>query len=325
MLQSTELVSVVIPVHNRFDLAKRAIDSVVAQTYRPLEVIIVDDFSAEVFYYEPTLSGDDISLKFTRATSNLGPGTARETGRKACTGNFIAYLDSDDVLKPDFIKKMVHYLDLNRDVDFAYCHAKFMTPEGVPTDESVKKTHLKYRYILPYLITHGRPWHTSACLRRKSLSDKIGPWMPLWFWEDYEYDSRAGIINNRIGYVDEVLSYIDKDGEIKISKNPNTPKKARSYGLAIHQISRNIFHSDVYKEDVRFRIIYHLMKSAARNYDNHFYSIADNNVKELLSWAKIHKTTYIIIVILHMFKIEKFSNYKSRVLRKISSRYRVWY
>lgn len=322
MLKSTEIVSIVIPVHNRFDLAKRAIDSVVVQTYRPLEVIIVDDFSAEVFYYVPTLLREDISLKFIRTTSNLGPGTARETGRKACSGSFIAYLDSDDVLKPDFLTKMVQCLDENQNVDFVYCHAKFMTPEGVPTDESVKKTHLKYDHMLPYLITHGRPWHTSGCLRRKSLSDKIGPWMPLWFWEDYEYDSRAGILNNDIGYVDEVLCYIDKEGEVKISKNPNTPKKARSYGLAIHQISRNIFHSSIYKEDVRYRIIYHLLKSAARNYDNHFFSIAEKNVKELLPWVKIHKTTYVVIFILSMIKNDKISHYKSRILRKISDRYR---
>lgn len=317
-----ELVSVVIPVHNRFEISARAINSVINQNYRPIQLIVIDDFSQEAFKFDEDFESDEnFELEVVRTSSNLGPGGARELGRLLCKGKYIAYLDSDDMYHPEFLKKMVQCMKENPSIDMAYCHAKFMSPDGIISDESVKKTHLEYKYILPYLLTHGRPWHSSACIRRKSLTDKIGPWENLWFWEDYDYDTRAALINNNLHYVPEVLCYIDKEHVVKITKNPDSPKKNRSYGMAICNMARNIDKSDFDKGDVRHRVIYHLMKSSARNLDYGFYKIAQNNLSELLIWVR-RKNIYIFIHLLIILNSLKLGKIVSKILRRISHQYK---
>lgn len=321
--ENPDLVSVIIPVHNRFEMARRSIKSVLEQTYRPIEIIVIDDQSTEPFQFTEAIDEyKGIMLEVIRTKENIGPGSAREIGRLRCKGNFLAYLDSDDVYAPDFVKKMVHYFREYPKVDMVYCHAKFIYQNGTVSEESVKKTDKEYKLILPYVLTHGRPWHSSACMRRRQLTNKIGPWEKLWYWEDYDYDVRAGLINNNIGYIPEVLSYIDKEHIIKISRNPDSPKKNRSYGMAICNIARNIEKSNQDKDDVRNRVIYHLMKSAARNLDHGFYKIAQNNLNELLNWLDVYKRDLIIIHILIILNSLKFGRFVSRVLRRICLPYK---
>ena len=89
------LVSVIIPVFNRAELIERTIDSVLTQSYRNIEIIIVDDASTD-----DTLSVvkkiDDPRIKCIPLEQNSGPSTARNTGVKLAQGRFVAFLDSDD-------------------------------------------------------------------------------------------------------------------------------------------------------------------------------------------------------------------------------------
>src|SRR5436305_2913060 len=98
---SADLVSTVIPVYNRPDLLREAVACVVAQTHRPIEILVVDDGSTDE---TPAVAGQlaasyrDI-LRVIRKP-NGGPGAAREAGRVAARGEFLQYLDSDDWIHP---------------------------------------------------------------------------------------------------------------------------------------------------------------------------------------------------------------------------------
>ena len=95
------LVSTVIPVHNRAALLQEAVASVLAQTYRPIEVIVVDDGSTDdTPEAARALVAQHAGEVFVVHQPNAGPGMAREAGRRAARGEFIQYLDSDDVLLP---------------------------------------------------------------------------------------------------------------------------------------------------------------------------------------------------------------------------------
>ena len=94
------LVSTIIPVHNRPALLREAVASVLAQTYRPIEIIIVDDGSTDETGTRSGGLGGSHSEVRTIHRENGGPGAARETGRLAARGEFIQYLDSDDLLLP---------------------------------------------------------------------------------------------------------------------------------------------------------------------------------------------------------------------------------
>ena len=96
------LVSTIIPVYNRPDMLRAAVESVLQQTHRPIEVIIADDGSTdetgevakELVEQHPEV------VRYTRH-ENAGPGPARELGRQLARGEFIQYLDSDDRLLPN--------------------------------------------------------------------------------------------------------------------------------------------------------------------------------------------------------------------------------
>jgi glycosyltransferase involved in cell wall biosynthesis len=93
-------VSVVIPTHNRASLLKRAIDSVRNQTYKNLEIIVVDDASSDD---TPSVVRGilDDRLQYLRHERNRGGAATRNTGIRAATGKYIAFLDDDDEWEPE--------------------------------------------------------------------------------------------------------------------------------------------------------------------------------------------------------------------------------
>lgn len=111
MQSSTDrpLISVVLPTYNREVYIKRAIDSVLCQTYENLELIIVDDKSADnTLAVVSTLQ--DVRVKLVRHDRNLGCSAARNTGIDAARGEFIAFQDSDDVWLPHKLEKQLRVL-----------------------------------------------------------------------------------------------------------------------------------------------------------------------------------------------------------------------
>ena len=112
------LVSVIIPTFNRESTLKRAITSVLAQTYQNLECIVVDDFSSDDTK-ELVLSIGDDRVKYTRNEENYGVSYSRNIGFKKSSGEFIALLDSDDEWLKDKLERQVPLLS-----DFPLVHGE---------------------------------------------------------------------------------------------------------------------------------------------------------------------------------------------------------
>ncbi|MEL6645012.1 MAG: glycosyltransferase family A protein [Pseudomonadota bacterium] len=118
------LVSVVIPTYNRAHLLADALQSVAAQTWRPLEVIVVDDGSTDdtraVFDRWAAGSGPDITARFEEQ-EHQGGNAARNLGISKAQGDFVAFLDSDDLWKPSKIARQIEGLIARRDAGASYC------------------------------------------------------------------------------------------------------------------------------------------------------------------------------------------------------------
>lgn len=99
------LVTVVIPLYNKKDTIVRAVQSVLSQTYRAFELIVVDDGSTDgsALLLQQAL-GAHLQLV---SQSNAGPGAARNAGARAGAGGLIAFLDADDEWRPDFLTAAV--------------------------------------------------------------------------------------------------------------------------------------------------------------------------------------------------------------------------
>jgi glycosyltransferase involved in cell wall biosynthesis len=103
---SASMVSVVIPTYNRAHLVGRAIRSVLQQTHQRLEILVVDDASSDGT--EEIVRGfRDDRIRYLRHDSNRGGSAARNTGIRAATGEYLAFLDSDDEWLPDKLRKQL--------------------------------------------------------------------------------------------------------------------------------------------------------------------------------------------------------------------------
>ncbi|MEL6786399.1 MAG: glycosyltransferase [Cyanobacteria bacterium J06607_15] len=112
----TNLVSVIIPCFNAEQWLDEAIDSVLAQTYAPIEVIVIDDGSSDRSLSIIQSYGDQL---IWRTQENQGANAARNLGFAIASGTYIQYLDADDYLLPDKIAQQVEHLQSNK-ADFVY-------------------------------------------------------------------------------------------------------------------------------------------------------------------------------------------------------------
>jgi len=201
----TGLVSTIIPVYNRAGMVHEAINSVLAQTYRPIEIILVDDGSNDGA--TPALL-DEIAARepaiLVIHQKNTGPGLARETGRQTARGEFIQYLDSDDWLMPEKFELQIDALRSDADCDIAYGVTRLVDNDGMTLAEPSKHTGERHDRLFPMLLM-DRWWHTSTPLYRRSLSDAAGAW-PRQRPEDWDLEARMGALRPRLAYCDAVVS-----------------------------------------------------------------------------------------------------------------------
>jgi len=159
-------VSVIIPTHNRPELLKRAINSVLAQTYQDFEIIVVDD--GDISAEDIVKSFSDSRIRFIRhETPHRGGSATRNTGIKNATGEFIAFLDDDDEWKKEKLAEQVAVLDNNKEVGLCFCLVEAI--DGFGRKLYISKTPKEGR-LSPYrdLLKKAFIW-TSSMVVRKSL------------------------------------------------------------------------------------------------------------------------------------------------------------
>ena len=123
------LVSVIVPVYNVSPYLREALDSVINQTYKELEIIIVDDGSTDgsaSIYEEYAASDPRIKLIHQ---ANKGLSGARNTGLEHATGEFVSFIDSDDSISPMFIESLVNAM-VSTSADVSICRFSAFETSG---------------------------------------------------------------------------------------------------------------------------------------------------------------------------------------------------
>jgi hypothetical protein len=202
------LVSTIIPVYNRPCLLVEAVESVLCQTYRQIEIIIVDDGSTD---HTPAVAGNlqkqaSIPIHLIRQ-ANCGPGVARQTGLEASTGEFIQFLDSDDLLLSGKFTAQVQALRKSPSCGICYGPSGEEDHAHQPPHRlwPMRATGRPIPCLFPGLLEE-RWWTTSSPLYRRSLLESIGPWQPWINEEDWEYDARCGAARTLLAWVEEPCS-----------------------------------------------------------------------------------------------------------------------
>ena len=205
------LVSAIIPVYNRGAMLRAAVASVLAQTWRPVEIIIVDDGSTDdTAQVISELRGRHPEITQVLHQSNAGPGPARQRGLEASSGEFIQFLDSDDLLLPHKFETQVQGLAGDPEAGISYGKT-YARVNGVRQPDPSQLSGERHREIFPALLT-GRLWETSTPLYRREALAAIGPWSARRQLEDWEFDCRAGAAGIKLHYCDEYLAeYFNHD------------------------------------------------------------------------------------------------------------------
>lgn len=155
--------SVIIPAFNHARHLERSIGAALAQTFRDIEVIVVDDGSTD--------DTPDVMSRLTAPnviyirTDNGGPGRARNVGIRASTGKYIQFLDADDFIFPEKIESHVKILEADAHIDIVYCDCAVTQPHGVTKENDSRPLH---EYDPLALLIINNPIVTSSALVRKS-------------------------------------------------------------------------------------------------------------------------------------------------------------
>lgn len=200
---SQTLVSVVIPTYNRAGLIAQSIRSALAQTHRNLEIIVVDDGSTDNTKEVVASFGPSIQYFYK---ANSGPSPTRNLGIQKAKGEYVAFLDSDDLWEPTKIEKQLRCFEQNPQAAMVSTNYRLIDLQGrIIKDPGSKPGYIPSDFIVKDMLQIKFPFATPAFVIRKSVLEKIGAFNEnLKISEDLDLLIRIGV-NYQIGYVDEVL------------------------------------------------------------------------------------------------------------------------
>jgi glycosyltransferase involved in cell wall biosynthesis len=229
---SKPLVSAIIPAYNRPRQTQRAIDSVSEQTYPSIELVLVDDGSESSLRDELTLPGPAVENVVVREhEKNRGGNVARNTGIENASGEYLAFLDSDDEWHPEKIQRQMERLTSN-EAYVSYTGIKQLNMDG---DVNAIKTATHADGILDELVKGNSIGTFSSVVVEADAVDRSGkpnPNMPCW--QDWEWYLRMAAEGLKFDAVEDPLTIRHNEGE-QISRT-YAPKRDEAYPVIKSQI-----------------------------------------------------------------------------------------
>ena len=235
-MTSAPLMSCVVPVYNGARFLAEALDSVLAQPYRPLEIIVVDDGSTDETAEVCSRYGARIHYE---RQDNAGPAAARNRGIRRAQGQFLAFQDADDLWHPEKLARQWARFGARPELEMCITHVQnFWAPEMKDEEARLRQQHHQ-------LTAAALPGYTLQTLlvRRESfervgyLDESLRP-----VGEDTDWFIRA----REMGLVSEMLSDVlvyRRMHEHNISRAINSPSgKEQVLKLVLAKLSRRNEH-----------------------------------------------------------------------------------
>jgi hypothetical protein len=207
-LKTDPLVSVCIPAYNCEKYVAEAIQSVLAQSYPNIQIIVVDDGSADgTFNKIRELNNERINLI---ATSNKGAAAARNLAYQNATGQYIIFFDADDVLPLNFVAQQINRINFRGDVIVLSGWGRFYNDDlGTFKKEEIPHQEMQLADWINTYWYHGNPMTAPGrSLIPRQLIEKAGLWNEtLSLNDDLEFYTRLFIEAEAILFCDEALLY----------------------------------------------------------------------------------------------------------------------
>jgi glycosyltransferase involved in cell wall biosynthesis len=214
---SSPLVSVILPTYNRADTLARAVVSALGQTHKNLEILVIDDASSDRTD-EVVASVEDERIRYVRLDDNVGAAAARNIGFKESKGQFVTFIDSDNIFYPEKIARQLRAFDGTAD-DVAVCVCGMRYIRGhkildmIYGDGDKTKTEVIHDLLERWAYA-GQSW-----LVRRGALEAAGGWdASLPRAQDYDLCLRLAE-RGRFVFVPDVLAELHYTGD-SITSDP---------------------------------------------------------------------------------------------------------
>lgn len=229
-------VSVVIPTYNCERFLGRAIDSALGQTYRDFELIVVDDGSTDGTRSLVAGYGDAVRYLYQ---PNQGVSAARNLALSQTGGEFIAYLDADDLWSPEKLARQVEYLDAHPTCGFVHTEISVI-------DEQEKVLHARFNHDTGRTVPQGRcvrdvlsrsHIQTLTVLERRDAFNDVGAFdLRLSVAEDYLHWILIVLRGYEVGYLSEPLgSYRWRAGSLTSGQRRILSNFVQMYDILLNE------------------------------------------------------------------------------------------
>jgi len=254
--------SIIIPTHNGDQYIGQTVDSALAQTYGDVEVIVVDDGSTDDTRQVLAQYGSQICYIHQE---NRGPAAARNVGFAAAQGEYLLFLDSDDLIPPDKLTRQINFLEAHPNYQIVYSAWQFISSDGAriigevrPGKEGNLLKDILCRSFV--IVSPGAVVLRRECLEKGGLFDES---LALMGSEDTDLWLRLATAGYTFGYINQpLLQYRVRRGSMssritrqiysrsarldKYFANPNLPEeikklKAETYSIFQFEIAANYF------------------------------------------------------------------------------------
>jgi glycosyltransferase involved in cell wall biosynthesis len=191
------LISCIIPVFNGERYLRQALDSVLSQSYRPLEIIVADDDSTDGS--AGVVAGYSDPVRYVRQR-NRGPAAARNLGLQAARGEFVAFLDQDDLWHPEKLTRQMVRFQERPELDLCVAHLALFWVTALQEEEIRFQDHRIARPLPGYI--------TGTLLARIDCFRKVGLFNPgLRYGDAMEWFIRAAEKGAILELLSDVLLY----------------------------------------------------------------------------------------------------------------------
>ena len=309
---NSPIISIIIPAYNLQNYIGRCLDSVLAQSFKDFEAIIIndgsDDATGEIC---DSYSRKDNRIKLINQ-KNRGLGCARNKGLDNAKGELIAFVDGDDVLHPQYLETL-YFLAIESDADIVVCNYMkgcdesllFMKNYHVQKNDIKvidKKSLLKKMYNEHPFITVWAKIYRRSMIKSGMVARGIG--------EDVEFNSRMYFVANKVVYVDYPLYlWVTRKRSLSnASFNDTDLNKIKNYFYAWVNLRENKFYSN-YAIKKLYKTFLSVRYDAPKNFTNSVKHSISYYTKGSLRY--LYRDTSIIQAFFYHFLVHSPSIYKA--------------
>lgn len=273
-----DLISIIIPLYNKEKYIERTLLSAINQTYKNIEIIIVDDGSTD----NSRLICERISNEHPNIMilnqRNRGVAATRNRGIREAKGEYISFLDADDLLDTSFIEKLYDAID---EANVVYCNHYYRTKDYIRKN---KMSFIEGDLLAHYLYNRCTP-NTNSWLIKKSFlleNNFLFPEDRQW-GEDMSFFIKLLCHDTNVKCVSERLTTYNQDTEMSLSINTICKIHEDIYWLedAIQYIKMNVLNANRCKRAIRAIKTYRIPGAVIYRLFNNKRVVNEQNYKEI--------------------------------------------